>query len=89
METISAMLAYAGEVRGTLLVIGCLALYFAFLWAVTRLMLRSNEQLQCPVDGRLGSVAFLRGPDGFKSDVVRCSLQGHEVTCAKQCLRAA
>jgi hypothetical protein len=89
METIPTVLGHVLDVHGMLLVTAALVLYFAFLWAITRLVLRTREQLRCPVDGRRASVTFLRGPDGFKTDVVRCSLLRPGGTCAKHCLRAA
>jgi hypothetical protein len=89
MENIPAALGAMLEVHGILLVIAALALYFAFLWGITRLMLHTREQLRCPVDGRRASVTFLRGPDGFKTDFVRCSLLPSGKTCARECLRAA
>jgi hypothetical protein len=88
METILDLLGQP-EMPRVALVTGALALYMAFLWAVTRLVLYTHEDLQCPRGGRRASVTFLRGPDGFSTDVVRCSLLPHGVTCAKRCLRAA
>jgi hypothetical protein len=74
-----------------LLLIVALALYFGFLWAVTRLVMRTRERVRCPVRGKAASVVFLRGPDGAREDVIRCSLLETEpgLACDKDCLHPA
>ena len=66
-------------------------MYFVFLWAVTRVVLRTRERLRCPADDREANVLFLRAPDGCREDVVSCSLLEAEPDrpCAKQCLHPA
>jgi hypothetical protein len=89
METIPEFIGRMLEGNAALWIIGATALYMAFLWMVTRLLLRTRESVWCPIEGRTASVTFLRGPDGFTTDVVRCSLLPPGTTCAKQCLHAA
>ena len=89
METITNFIGRTLEGNGALLVIGAVVLYMAFLWVATRLLLHTRESVWCPIQGRSASVTFLRGPDGFKTHVVRCSILRPGATCTKQCLHAA
>ena len=68
-----------------------LGVWVVLLWLTTRLLYRTRERLRCPVKGREASVVFMRAPDGFREDVIRCSLLDEEPgsTCARQCLHAA
>jgi hypothetical protein len=68
-----------------------LAVWVAFLWAVTRTFLRARERIRCPVTGTPASVVFVRAPDGAKEDIIHCSLRETEfpVTCEKECLHPA
>ena len=66
-----------------------LALWVAFLAFAVRLLFRNRERVRCPIQHRTAVVTFVRGPDGWREDVVRCSLLDSQnvVTCAKQCLQ--
>jgi len=67
-----------------------LAFWVGFLWLMTRLF-RTRERVICPVEHRAARVTFVRGPDGAKDDVVRCTLLANPrvVTCSKACLATA
>ncbi len=68
-----------------------LVAWVIFLRAITRLLMRTRERVQCPVKGREATVVFVRAPDGSKDDVASCSLLEEEpsATCEKACLHPA
>jgi hypothetical protein len=67
-----------------------LALWVGLLGLAIRLFLRGRETVICPIDHRVAKIVVVRGPDGARADVVRCSLLERPtlVTCAKGCLEA-
>jgi hypothetical protein len=81
---------FAGQLGlpGWVVLSAALLVWVALLWIVTRLVLRGHERVCCPLSGQIARVTFVRGPDGSREDVVRCSLQPGGITCARIC-RAA
>lgn len=88
MHTIQGVLSYPVELPLWLLLGISLPIYIAFMWAIMRVVLRTREDVVCPRSGENASVVFLRGPDGFREDVVSCSLLETEAgsTCDNECL---
>ena len=58
--------------------------WVALLWIVTRLVYRGHERIRCPLTGQIAYVTFVRGPDGSREEVVRCSLR-RPLTCGRPC----
>jgi hypothetical protein len=73
-----------------LLTVATLAVIFAWmLWSVWR-SYRERARLRCPVRLRPVRVLFDLGPDGRRTDVLRCSVFGRRpITCGKACLHHA
>jgi hypothetical protein len=65
-----------------------LVIWVVVLRIVTGLLFRGHERVCCPLSGQIARVTFVRGPDGSREEVVRCSLQSGAITCARAC-RAA
>jgi hypothetical protein len=62
-----------------------LLVWVALLWILARLAYRGHERVRCPLTGRMARVTFVRGPDGAREDIVRCSLQPGTIACDRSC----
>ncbi|HJQ84163.1 MAG TPA: hypothetical protein VKA21_08810 [Candidatus Binatia bacterium] len=73
--------------EGGWLVVALVA-WVGVLWLVSRLLFRSHARVRCPLGRRMARVVFVRGPDGAREDVERCTLleSGKVTHCEKQCL---
>jgi hypothetical protein len=86
-ESVLGFLSYPIEMPLWLFLAISFPIYVAFMWAITRIVLRSREDVVCPRTGETASVVFLRGPDGFREKVLGCSLLQFEPenTCDEEC----